>query len=101
MTKADLAEILHAEGGFSKKEAGHLVELFFELLAEAICHNRLVKLSRFGRFEVRPKKTRRGRNPQTGATIEICARHVLTFRPSQVLRAALQRAARGPKVSLE
>jgi integration host factor subunit alpha len=90
MTKADLAETLHADAEFSKKEAAQLVELFFDTIKEALCANQKVKLSRFGNFEVRQKRSRVGRNPQTGATIEICARRVLTFRPSQVLRATLQ-----------
>ena len=48
-----------------------------------------VKVSGFGNFQVRHKKARIGRNPQTGKEIEISARRVLTFRPSQVLKAAL------------
>ena len=45
-----------------------------------------IKISGFGNFIVRTKKPRIGRNPQTGETIEISARRVLTFKPSQVLR---------------
>jgi integration host factor subunit alpha len=48
-----------------------------------------VKLSGFGNFLVREKKSRPGRNPQTGAAIEIAARRVLSFKPSQVLKATL------------
>lgn len=69
-----------------------MVDLFFETIKTTLIEKRQVKLSRFGNFEVRAKRSRAGRNPQTGATIEICARKVLTFRPSQVLRAAMQAA---------
>ena len=48
-----------------------------------------IKISGFGNFQVRQKKARVGRNPQTGKEIEISARRVLTFRPSQVLKSAL------------
>lgn len=89
MTKADLAETLHAEAGFSKKEAALLVDLFFATIKTALCQRQKVKLSRFGLFEVRAKRSRQGRNPQTGAAMNISAREVLTFRPSKVLRAAL------------
>jgi integration host factor subunit alpha len=90
MTKADLADTLHADAGISKKEAAQLVELFFATIKTALCQRQKVKLSRFGHFEVRDKRSRLGRNPQTGQAMEICARQVLIFRPSQVLRAALQ-----------
>lgn len=90
MTKADLAETLCHEAGFSKKEAGRLIDLFFETIKLALAQKHQVKLSRFGNFEVRAKRSRAGRNPQTGATIQISARQVVTFRPSQVLRAAMQ-----------
>jgi integration host factor subunit alpha len=93
MTKADLADTLHADAGLSKKDAAQLVELFFATLKTALCERQKVKLSRFGHFEVRDKRSRLGRNPQTGEAMEISARQVLIFRPSPVLRAALQDGA--------
>ena len=56
-----------------------------------------MKISGFGNFHVRQKKSRVGRNPQTGEEIEISARRVLTFRPSQVLKSVLN--APGPVAS--
>jgi len=50
-----------------------------------------IKISGFGNFVVRKKRSRRGRNPQTGNDIEITARRILTFKPSQVLKASLNR----------
>ena len=89
MTKADLVEIVHEKVGFSKKEAGEIVELVFDTIKETLEHGERIKISGFGNFEIRSKRSRVGRNPQTGEVIEISARRVLTFRPSQVLKEAL------------
>jgi len=89
VTKADLVEKVYEQLGFSKKEATELVELVFSTLKESITSGEKVKISGFGNFVVRSKRSRIGRNPQTGEQITISARHVLTFRPSQVLKAVL------------
>jgi integration host factor subunit alpha len=89
VTKADLVEKVYERLGFSKKEAADLVELIFSTLKESITTGEKVKISGFGNFVVRSKRSRIGRNPQTGDQITISARHVLTFRPSQVLKAML------------
>lgn len=87
MTKADIVEALYEKVGFSKKEAADLVELVFDTLKSTLAQGQKIKISGFGNFVVREKRSRVGRNPQTGESIEISARRVLTFRPSQVLRA--------------
>jgi integration host factor subunit alpha len=87
MTKADIVEALYQKVGFSKKEAADLVELVFDTLKTTLANGQKIKISGFGNFVVREKRSRVGRNPQTGQSIEITARRVLTFRPSQVLRA--------------
>ncbi len=89
MTKADIVEKVYERIGFSKKEASELVEMVFSELKSVLCRGDKVKISGFGNFVVRSKKSRVGRNPQTGDQIEISARRVLTFRPSQVLKAVL------------
>lgn len=89
MTKADIVEKVYQKIGFSKKEASELVELVFGQLKDVLCSGDKVKISGFGNFVVREKKERIGRNPQTGDQIKISARKVLTFRPSQVLKAML------------
>ena len=86
MTKADIVEALYEKVGFSKKEAADLVELVFDTLKNTLANGQKIKISGFGNFVVREKRSRVGRNPQTGESIEISARRVLTFRPSQVLR---------------
>lgn len=89
MTKADIVEKVYQKIGFSKKEASELVELVFSSLKDVLQRGDKVKISGFGNFVVREKNERVGRNPQTGEQIKISARRVLTFRPSQVLKAML------------
>ena len=89
MTKADIIEKVYQKIGFSKKEASELVEMVFNELKTVLCNGEKIKISGFGNFVVREKKERIGRNPQTGDQIKISARRVLTFRPSQVLKAIL------------
>jgi integration host factor subunit alpha len=89
MTKADIVEKVYERIGLSKKEASELVELVFDNLKSVLEEGQKVKISGFGNFVVRGKNERIGRNPQTGEQIKISARRVLTFRPSQVLKAML------------
>ncbi len=89
MTKADIIEQIYEKVGFSKKESAEIVELVFDTMKETLEKGEKIKISGFGNFVVRQKRPRIGRNPQTGEEIEISARRVLTFRPSQVLKSAL------------
>lgn len=98
MTKADIVEALYEKVGFSKKEAADLVELVFDTLKSTLSKGQKIKISGFGNFVVREKRSRVGRNPQTGQSIEISARRVLTFRPSQVLRADVNSTLEGKPI---
>ncbi len=89
MTKADIVETIYERVGFSKKESAELVETIFEVIKDALVHGEKVKFSGFGNFIVRDKNARKGRNPQTGEEIQLEARRVLTFKPSLVLKNAL------------
>lgn len=95
MTKADIIEAVYEQIGFSKKEAADVVELVFETMKDTLSDGEKIKISGFGNFVVRDKKARAGRNPQTGDPLTIEARRVLTFKPSQVLKDALNEAADG------
>jgi integration host factor subunit alpha len=86
LTKAELIDSVYEKVGFSKKEAADLVELVFETIKEELCKGGVIKISGFGKFRVRSKKSRMGRNPQTGQAMVISARKVLTFTPSRILR---------------
>lgn len=91
MTKADIIEQIYEKVGFSKKESAEIVELVFDTMKQTLERGEKIKISGFGNFVVRAKRPRVGRNPQTGEEIEITARRVLTFRPSQVLKTALNK----------
>jgi len=87
MTKADLVEIVYEKiGGLSKKESQDIVEKIFETMKASLKQGDKIKISGFGNFTLRDKRPRKVRNPQTGDDIEITARRVLTFRPSQILK---------------
>jgi integration host factor subunit alpha len=91
MTKVDIVEEIYEKVGFSKKEVAKIVEYIFDIIKESLAKEDKIKISGFGNFVVRKKRSRRGRNPQTGSDIEITARRILTFKPSQVLKASLNR----------
>jgi integration host factor subunit alpha len=86
LTKADIVERVYKEAGFSKKEAADVVDSVFEVMKDTLSKGEKVKISGFGNFSIRDKATRVGRNPQTGDAMNISARRVLTFKPSQVLK---------------
>ena len=93
MTKADIIENVYEKVGFSKKESAEIVEMVFDTIKETLEHAEKIKISGFGNFVVRDKKDRMGRDPQRAVPILIPARRVLTFKPSQVLKNALNAAA--------
>ena len=91
MTKADIVEKVYEKVGLSKKESVELVEKVFETLKETLESGEKIKIAGFGNFVVKQKNDRRGRNPQTGVEIIIKARRILTFKPSMVLKEALNK----------
>ena len=91
VTKADIVERINSELGFSKKEALDLLEGVISIMKNTLESGENLKISGFGGFIVRQKKDRRGRNPQTGETLTIEARRVLTFKPSPLLRDAINK----------
>lgn len=93
MTKADLIEAVYEKIGMSKKESAELVEMIFDAMKNTLSKGEKIKISGFGNFVIREKRARMGRNPQTGQSMEISARRVLTFRPSQVLKSDLNKGS--------
>ncbi|QLK42728.1 integration host factor subunit alpha [Acidithiobacillus ferrooxidans] len=87
ITKKDLANHLWEVGGWTHPQAEQFVDAFFEHMRAAIITESELKLSGFGRFTVRAKSPRPGRNPKTGQPCEIKARRVVTFSASALLRA--------------
>ena len=89
MTKADIVERIYEKVGFSKKEATDVVESIFEIIKGRLEQSEKVKISGFGNFVINTKRPRKGRNPQTGDEITITGRRVLSFKPSPVLKKAI------------
>jgi integration host factor subunit alpha len=90
LTKADIAEKLFDDLGLNKREAKEIVELFFEEIKHSLESGEQVKISGFGKFELRDKSGRPGRNPKTGEEIPITPRRVVTFRTGQKLKARVE-----------
>ena len=86
MTKADLISIIYEEIGLSKRDSAKITENILDIIKETLENGENVKLSGFGSFNIRDKRARRGRNPQTGEEITITPRRVLTFKASNVFR---------------
>ncbi len=86
MNKAELISSVAEKTGLSKKDAGQAVDAFIGSITEALQGGEKVQLVGFGTFEVRPKKARPGRNPQTGEVIQIPATQVPVFKGGKVLK---------------
>ena len=93
ITKADLVSIISDKSSFSRQESIQIVEQVFQILKETLERGEKVKISGFGNFVTREKRPRRGRNPQTGEQVIISGRRVLTFRPSVILRKAVNQGS--------
>ena len=89
LTRSGLAEAIYAEVGLSRNESAELLEAVLERLAQVLETGESVKISGFGTFLVRQKGSRIGRNPKTGVEVPILPRRVLSFRPSQSLKARI------------
>ncbi len=90
LTKADLVEALSGQG-FKRKEAVELVETLLEIIKGTLARGEDILLSGFGKFCVKQKRTRRGRNPQSGENLLLPERRVVTFKYSSVLRDKINR----------
>ena len=90
LTKADFADKLFDELSLNKRDAKEIVEVFFEEIKTSLEQGKQLKISGFGKFELRDKTSRPGRNPKTGEEVPITARRVVTFRAGQKLKARVE-----------
>lgn len=86
LTKADMVDQLTIRLRVTRQQARKLVDGFFEEISQSLADGKEVKLSGFGNFELKDKKSRPGRNPKTGESIPVEARRVVTFKAGQKLR---------------
>lgn len=93
MTKAELIEQLAHSGELNRQSAERIFNAFLEAVKEALCRDGKITLAGLGTFAVEGRECRRGRNPRTGEEIEIPACKVVKFRPSKVLKEAVDTTA--------
>jgi integration host factor subunit alpha len=87
LTKAELVQqIYKTHPALSKTQATESIEAFLRISKNALINGSDLLLSGFGKFNVKDKNSRRGRNPQTGDELTLDARRVITFKPSGILR---------------
>ncbi|HDH05396.1 MAG TPA: integration host factor subunit alpha [Nitrospirae bacterium] len=91
MTKADLADRLYEKVGLPKKEATAIIETLFGSMKGILAEGESIKITGFGTFLVRKKNSRKGRNPKTGAELEIEQRKVVSFKPSLQFKALVEK----------
>ena len=83
LTKKDLVNLVYMQLGFSKQIAENLIEDFLATIVTNIKQEKKLKLSKFGTFTIRQKKSRIGRNPKTKEVKVISSRDVVLFKPSK------------------
>lgn len=83
LTKKDLVNLVYMQLGFSKQISENLIEDFLSTIVSNILEEKKLKLSKFGTFSIRQKKSRIGRNPKTKETKMISSRDVVLFKPSK------------------
>jgi len=86
LTKAHIVENLFAKNLFTKGESAKIIETVFELMKQSLQDGEDVMISGFGKFCVKEKHQRKGRNPQTGKPMKLPPRRVVTFHYSAVLK---------------
>ncbi len=90
LTKADMVDELTIRLRITRSEARQLVDGFFDEISQALSEGKEVKLSGFGNFELKDKKSRPGRNPKTGESVPVAARRVVTFKAGQKFRGRVE-----------
>ena len=83
LTKKELVNLIYMQLGFSKQISENLIEDFLSTIVSNIKNEKKLKLSKFGTFSIRQKKSRIGRNPKTKETKIISSRDVVLFKPSK------------------
>ena len=90
LTKADLVQCLSLKIGLNKREAKDLVDQFFEEIIGALENGKEIILSNLGKFLLRDKGKRMGRNPKTKKVFPILSRRVVTFSACQKFRQIIE-----------
>ena len=89
LTKKDLINLVYMQLGFSKQISSNLIDEFFSLIITNLLLEGKIKISNFGTFSIRSKKSRVGRNPKTKEEKNISKRNVVLFKPSKEFKALI------------
>jgi integration host factor subunit beta len=95
MTKAELVEEVARAAELTKKDSEVIVEEVFKNIIQALNRGEKIELRGFGSFRVRQRDARRGRNPKTGAPVDIPAKRVPYFKPGKELKELINAQAEG------
>jgi len=90
MNKGEFVEALAKEAEINKSQANDLLNTTLEIITKSLKKGEEVNLTGFGKFDISKRKAREGRNPQTGATLQIPARKVPRFKASKTLKEVVQ-----------
>jgi integration host factor subunit alpha len=93
LTKIKIVNSIYDHIGIPKTECVNLVESIFEIINEELEKGNSIKISGFGKWVVKSKKERKGRNPQTGKSMTIAARKVVTFKEAPKLRSEINQGS--------
>tara|TARA_B100001057_G_scaffold491267_1_gene581154 strand:- start:842 stop:1141 length:300 start_codon:yes stop_codon:yes gene_type:complete len=86
LTKKDLVNLVYMRLGFSKQISSNLIEEFFSQIVNNLITEKKIKISNFGTFYIKSKKSRIGRNPKTKEEKMISSREVIIFKPSKYFK---------------
>jgi len=91
MKKVELVEAVSEDSGLTKADATRAYDSIFKVISEALAKGEKVPIVGFGTFDISKRAAREGRNPRTGATVQIAARNAVTFKPGSALKDAVNK----------
>ncbi len=97
ITKADIIDSIYNHSGFQKRDATIILDSLLEIIKSTLESGEDILITGFGKFTVKKKKTRKGRNPQTEKPLQLDARKVVLFRCSAVLRKKINKKKKRKK----
>ena len=90
MTKKDIVRTISEEVGLTQQQTKEIVQKTFDAIIEALVRERRIELRNFGVFEVKPRASRKARNPRTGDEVIVPKKHVVTFKPGKYMEARVR-----------
>ena len=99
ISREDIADTIHKEFGFSKKECLDIVNDIISIITDGLILNKTVKIHNFGTFKLKRKSSRIGRNPKTKEEVMISDRNVVTFKASRNILSYINKNIDDQKIS--